>query len=65
MKEHQDKIIKQIGLLSEKKGGIIGVIVINDILNNKDAPKDLIEFLKEIGNDYGRQIEFLKSLLTD
>jgi len=53
------KIYKQIGLLAEKQGGITGITTLNQL------PSWLQNFMKELAADYGRQIDFLKSVLAN
>lgn len=54
-----NKIYKQIGLLAEKQGGITGITTLNQL------PSWLQNFMKELAADYGRQIDFLKSVLAN
>lgn len=54
-----NKIYKQIGLLAEKQGGITGITILNQL------PSWLQNFMKELAADYGRQIDFLKSVLAN
>lgn len=54
-----NKIYKQIGLLAEKQGGITGITILNQL------PGWLQNFMKELAADYGRQIDFLKSVLAN
>ena len=54
-----NKIYKQIGLLAEKQGGITGITTLNQL------PSGLQNFMKKLAADYGRQIDFLKSVLAN
>ncbi|WP_159522921.1 hypothetical protein [Sunxiuqinia indica] len=55
----KNKILKRIGLLAEKQGSISGLYSIYD---GNASVKNL---LKEIADDYGRQVDFLKSVLAN